>query len=144
MPNKWLRALLIAIGALLVLCICLGAGIFAVRLNNRGVGRPVGLFRRMFFLNSGHGAIGTIQGLDSQTITIILRDGTTQSVLVNSQTRLEQNRKKTSLSDLKVDDRIAVIGTPDNQDHIIARWIHVLNPGDSESTPVPPTPTQFR
>jgi hypothetical protein len=144
MPNKWLRVLLIAIGALLVLCICLGAGIFAVRLNNRGVGRPVGLFRRTFSLNSRHGAIGTIQGFDNQTITLILRDGTTQTVLVNNETRIEENRKRITITDVKANDQITVIGSPDSQGQIVARWIHVVRAPSPTPTLLRATPTSVQ
>ena len=144
MSNKWLRILLIGVSAVLVLCLLLGAGIFVVRWTSQSTGRPVGLIRQILGDYTGHGAVGIIQGINDQTITVLQPDGTTQTVLVNPQTRIEQNRKRITLADLKTNDRIAVVGTPDSQDHIVARWIHVLNPRDSASTPVTPMPTQLR
>ena len=140
MQNKWLRIILIGVGALLALCVLLGAGIFVVRWNSQRIGRPVGLFRQMFGLVSGHGAAGAIQSIDNQTITLQLRDGTTQTVLVNKDTRIEKSGKRITLQDLKAEDRITVIGSPDSQGHIAARWIrvHTLPPPPMwQGTPTP-------
>lgn len=142
MQNKWLRIALIAVGAVLALCILLGAGIFVVRWNSPRAGRPVGLFRRIFGLNNGHGAVGAIQTIDlqTQTITLQLGDGTSQTVLVNKDTRIEKSGKRITLSDLKMGDRITVIGSPDKQGQITARWIRVFTsppPALGQGTPTP-------
>jgi hypothetical protein len=97
----------------------------------------------MFGLNSGHGAVGAIKNIDSQNqiVTLQLRDGTTQVVLVNKDTRIEKSGARITLSDLKVGDRITVIGSPDNQGRITARWIRVFI-----QPPLPPgqeTPTSI-
>ncbi len=140
MQNKWLRIILIGVGALLALCVLLGAGIFVVRWNSQRTGRPVGLFRQMFGLVSGHGAAGAIQSIDNQTITLQLRDGTTQTVSVNKDTRIEKSGKRITLQELKAEDHITVIGSPDSQGHIVARWIRVLTlppPPMWQGTPTP-------
>jgi hypothetical protein len=142
MQNKWLRIALIAVGAVLALCILLGAGIFVVRLSSQRTGRPVGLFRRIFGLYNGHGAVGVIQTVDiqNQTITLQLGDGTLQTVLVNKDTRIEKSGKRITLSDLKTADRITVIGSPDKQGQIAARWIRVFTspqPAFRQGTPTP-------
>jgi hypothetical protein len=131
---------LIGVGALLVLCVLLGAGIFVVRWNSQRAGRPVGLFRQMFGLVSGHGAAGAIQSIDNQTITLQLRDGTMQTVSVSKDTRIEKSGKRITLQELKAEDRITVIGSPDSQGHIAARWIRVLTlppPPMWQGTPTP-------
>ena len=142
MQNKWLRFALIAVGVVLALCILLGAGIFVLRWNSPRAGRSVGLFRRMFGLASGHGAIGAIQTVDiqNQSITLQLGDGTSQTVLVNKDTRIEKSGKRITLSDLKADDRITVIGSPGNQGQIMAKWIRVFvnpPPAQRQGTPTP-------
>ncbi len=128
MADKRLRIVLIGIAGLLALCLCLGAGVFVVRLRNRGAGLPAELFRRRFSLRAGHGAIGAVQGIANQTISIRLGDGTSQTVVVNKDTRIEKNHKVITIADLALNDQITVIGTPDSQGQIIARWIHVLSP----------------
>ncbi len=128
MSDKRLRIVLIVIAALLVLCLCLGAGVFVVRLHNRGDSLPAELFRRRFSLRAGHGAIGTVQGIANQSISIRLGDGTSQTVVVNKDTRIEKIHKVITLANLELNDQITVIGSPDSQGQIIARWIHVLSP----------------
>ena len=140
MQNRWLRAVLVLVGLLLVVCLCLGAGIFVVRISGRSEGRPVGLFRRMFNLTREHGAIGRIQSIDAPTITLQLPDGTTETVLVNNDTRIERSHKRIPLPDLKVNDRVSVIGSPDSQGRIDANWIHVFGPPNPEPNQMTPTP----
>ena len=143
MANKWLRIVLIGIAVVLVLCLCLGAGLYVVRLHNRGSVRPAESLRRMFFLRAGHGAIGTVQGIANQTISIQLRDGSSQMVVVNKDTRIEKNRKAITTADLELNDQITVLGSPDQQGQIIARWIRGLspNPPTDQVTPtVTPVP----
>ncbi|MDE3088108.1 MAG: hypothetical protein KGJ80_01825 [Chloroflexota bacterium] len=142
MQNKWLRFVLIAIGAVLALCILVGAGIFVVRWSSRASHRETGLFRRLFTLTREHGAVGAIESIGNQTLTLALRDGTTQTVLLDSTTRIEESAKRITLADLKVGDHVAVIGSPDSQGQIRARWIRVVNPPPSER--VTPTPTGFQ
>ena len=141
MQNRWLRVVLVLVGLLLVLCLCLGASVFVVRLNGRSEGRPLGLFRRMFNLPREHGAIGRIQRIDTQTLTLELPNGTIENVLVNQDTRIERSRKRIPLPDLKVNDRVLVIGSPDRQGRIDANWIHVFgqpNPEPNQMTPTLP------
>ncbi len=142
MQNKWLRIALIAVGAMLALCILLGAGIFVVRLSHQRTVRPVGLFRRLFGLYNGHGAVGTIQTIDiqNQTVTLQLGDGTQQTVLVNKDSRIDKSGKRITLSDLHVADRITVIGSPDTQGQVVARFIRVFAtppPVLQQGTPTP-------
>ena len=144
MSNKWVRIILIGVSAALVLCLLLGAGIFVVRWTSRSTGRPIELVRQIFGDFAGHGAVGSIQTIKDQTITVLQPDGTTEIVLVNPQTHIEQNRKRITLADLKINDRIAVVGTPDSQGEISARWIHILKPAESASTQATPTPTQAK
>jgi hypothetical protein len=143
MSNKWVRIILIGVGAALVLCILLGAGVFLVRWGTIHMAdRPVGLFREIFRLTRGYGAVGNIQSINGQNITLLLLDGTTQTVVVGSQTRIEQNRKRLALTDLRVGDRITVVGSPLDGGNISARLIHIFGPAESSPGSVTPTPTQ--
>ncbi len=126
MQNKWVRFGFIGIGSLLALCIILNIGLFFV-------GPKLGRFpHRPFYpdirlLTGSHGAIGQIQKIEGQTLTLQLRDGTTQSILIDNNTRLERNRQKIALSDLHVNDSIIVIGSSGTQGQIIARLIRVID-----------------
>ena len=143
MSNKWLRIILIGVGAALVLCILLGAGVFVVRWSTTHLAdRPVGLFRQIFRFTRGYGAVGSIESINGQNITLLLLDGTNQTVLVSSTTRLDQNHKRLTLADLKVGDRITVVGSPIEGGNIRARLIHVMGPAESPPAQLAPTPTQ--
>jgi hypothetical protein len=144
MHNKWIRILLIGIGALLALCVLLGAGVFVVRLSSRPLARSQGLFRRIFDLPHEHGAIGRIQNIRDETITLQLRDGSTQNVVVSPNTRIERSRRRITLTDLHINDRITVIGSPDNRGDIDAQWIHVFGVPGFEPHEITPTPQPTR
>lgn len=137
--------MLLAVGGLLALCVLLGAGIFVVRLVTHRSLRPAGLVRSVL-VGTHHGAVGTIQSIDpvSETITLQLLDGTTQVVLANGQTQIEKGRKKASFAGLAVGDRLTVIGSPDDQGRIVARWIRVFNSSGSASLGDRPGPRRAR
>lgn len=88
------------------------------------------------FINS-HGAAGRIIKIDSaqsknadsnQTGIIIMkdRDGIEKSVIIDGATSIMRFRKTIKLSDLKNDDAITVIGFPNEQGQIIAKFIRIL------------------
>jgi len=134
MQNKWMKISLFAVGALLLLCVFLGASVFVVGLTNHQLVRQSG-FTLGFLAGPHHGAVGTIQRIDqpSQTITLQLLDGTTLTVLINSETHIEKVRKKIAFTDLTVGERMTVIGSPDDQGRFVARWIHVFSSTGSAS-----------
>ena len=101
-----------------------------------------GLFRDFGgkdFINS-HGAAGQIIKIDSatnaeQTATLIIKgqDNVEKIVLVKSDTLIERLRETIKSNDLKVDDIITVIGLPNDQGQIEAKFIRIL-PSMSTST----------
>lgn len=126
--SKWLRTGILVVGAVLILCVVFGAGVFVGRWSVYTTdARPLIRPRRGLFFSGAHGAIGTLQNVEGQTIGVRLRDGTLQPIVVDNQTRIERNRKKIVLTDLKTGDSIQVIGTPDAQGQIHAKWIRVLD-----------------
>ena len=139
MQNRWLTSILVVVGLLLVLCLCLDAGVFVMTLTPHADGRPIGLFRRLFIFTGEHGAIGQISTIHAQTITLRLPDGATQTILVNKDTRIERSRQRITLLDLQVNDHVAVIGSPNSQGEIDANWIGVFGPTNFEPSRVMPT-----
>ncbi|MBI4787973.1 MAG: hypothetical protein HY782_13125 [Chloroflexi bacterium] len=126
MQNKWLRYGLVIGGAVLALCIMFGAGIYVGRLSGRLGPGPVPWF--LPFFSGGHGAVGRIAALEAQTIRLELRDGASQVILLDRDTRIDKNHQKLTLTDLKIGDSIVVIGSPTAEGQIKARWIRVLEP----------------
>jgi len=127
MKSKWLRYGLIIAGSVLALVVVFGAGIFVGRATSRP-GSPPFPFVPLL-LKGSHGAVGTVSQIDAQTITVELRDGLSQVILVDSQTHLEKNRQRITLTDIKIGDQLQVVGSPADQGGITAKWIRVMVKG---------------
>lgn len=125
--SKWLRYGLVAISGLIVLILVFGAGFAAGRWSASPFGQFVRTSRDVTS-RSGHGAIGMVQTIDGQKITIQSRDGKLETILVSDDTKFDKNFQKISFSDLKVNDQIVVIGSPNEDGEINARLIGLVDP----------------
>ena len=133
--GQWRRYAFFAFVGMLVLGTIFGAGFFSGRWSARN--RLAPLVQRFVF-PSGHGAVGKITQIEAAAITLQTRDGATQTILTDSQTRVERGDPKTTklnLRDLKVGDQIIVTGAPNAQGQIKAKLIRVLNPPALTPTP---------
>lgn len=74
----------------------------------------------------GHGIFGPIIKIDSSTLTINGKNGVETVVLVSDQTEIRSPRGALKVGDLKVDDQITVIGSPDSQGQIEAKLIRLF------------------
>ncbi len=75
-----------------------------------------------------HGTLGSIIKISSSTLTIKDRDGTEKDVLISSGTTIRSFRNEISASDLKIDDQVTIIGSPNDAGQIDAKLIRVLPP----------------
>ncbi len=98
---------------------------------NRNFAGPKGGFfrdlRGQDYLNP-HGVFGSILKIDNN---ILIVKGSTQvekTIVVSDKTDIEEGSEEISLVDLEVDDRIAVIGEPNQQGQVDAKLIRVFNP----------------
>lgn len=133
MQNKWWKYGMFGIAGMLALCIVFGAGIFVGRWSVRGNAlRPLQL--GVALISGTHGAVGTIQSIDGQSIRVHLRNGSTETIRVDSQTRIDHNRRVVGLQNLKIGDEILAIGSPDAQGEMSARFVRVV---DRNSAPAP-------
>jgi hypothetical protein len=103
--------------------------------RNFGFGPDQPIFDRDNLPNS-NGAIGKIIKIESPTIIVQDKDNTEKVVLISNDTKIEEMREAVTLNDLKLNDFIVVIGSPDNKGQIEAKFIRVMPIG----LPVPPTP----
>lgn len=78
-----------------------------------------------------HGTAGTVLSVNAASSTLAVNDvgGTEREVLVSSSTFLRMGRDTISLSDLKTNERVVIVGTPDSVGRIEAQLIRVLPPG---------------
>jgi hypothetical protein len=125
--SKWFHYGLIILASFFILALVFGAG-FAV---GKWTAPPFNAFRPVQRTNnfrSGHGAVGVIQSIQGQTITVQSRDGDLETVLVGNDTRFDENFEDISFGDLKVNDHIIVIGSPNSDGAINARLIGLVDP----------------
>jgi len=137
-PNRWLVFALIGLLGLGVL-----AGVFWVgmRVGEARTGlmryqpwppspRVFGFNRFPFFghVELPHGAIGTVDKIEGNTLVLTGRGRKTGTILVSDTTIIEKGRTKISLQDIKVGDRLIVIGAPTSDGKIDAKVIRVFAP----------------
>jgi hypothetical protein len=122
----WLKSGLIALGAVLVVAIAFGAGFIlghASASPSTPPQNPARLGNR-----AGHGAIGTIEAIENQRITIRTRGGKSQILLIDDETRLERFFQNATLAEFKVKDQVVAIGSPNSAGEIKARLVGVVDP----------------
>lgn len=132
----WRRYALFALIGLGVLGTVFGMGFFVGRW--RGQASTPATAPLLKELPSAHGALGKITQIEGTTLTIRTREGTTQTILVEAKTRIERGAPKPTkltLRELKVGDRIIVVGKPNAQGQIKANVIRVLVPPILTPTP---------
>ena len=88
------------------------------------------------------GAVGKIIKIGFPTIIVEDKDNTEKVVLIKDDTQIQKTQEKITENDLKIDDFVVIIGSPNTQGQIEAKFIRVMPLG----MPVPPskipTPTK--
>lgn len=74
----------------------------------------------------GHGTFGQIIKIEGNTLIIKGRGDVEKVVLVTEKTIIQSGRKESRITDLKVDDQIVIIGSPNEQGQIEAKLIRVF------------------
>ncbi|MBI4991681.1 MAG: hypothetical protein HZB99_00485 [Candidatus Harrisonbacteria bacterium] len=142
--SKIFKIVLIAIGALIVMILVFKAGEFTgyrkARFSykwgenyHRNFAGPkggfFGDFRRSFgdrdYINA-HGTFGSIIRIDGSTLIIKGKGEVEKTVLVSDKTTIDSRRESLKASDLKVDDQVVIIGSPNDQGQIEAKFIRVF------------------
>ena len=103
--------------------------------RNFGMGPGGPMLGRDNFPNA-HGATGKIIKMELPTIIVQDRDNTEKIILVSDNTQIQKERNSITASGLSVDDFIVVIGDPNEQGQIEAKFIRVMPLG----MPIPPPP----
>ena len=84
---------------------------------------------------NAHGAVGKIIKKEFPTIIVQDRDNTEKVILIKNDTQIQKIKEKITQNDLQIDDFIVVIGNPNKQGQIEAKFIRIMPAG----MPVPPT-----
>jgi len=83
---------------------------------------------------NANGAVGKIIKISLPTIIVQDKDNIEKIILINSNTQIQEMRGSITANDLKIDDFIVAIGTPNTQGQIEAKFIRVMPAG----MPIPP------
>ena len=89
---------------------------------------------------NAHGAIGKIIKIELPTIIVQDRDNTEKVILIKNDTQIQKLKENITINDLKMDDFIVVIGTPNEQGQIEAKLIRIMPTGMPVPTPQTPAP----
>jgi hypothetical protein len=73
-----------------------------------------------------HGVDGTIIKIEDQTLIINGRDQREKSVIVDAQTQIESFQQDSKPISLRVGDHLVVLGDPNMQGQIVAKFIRIL------------------
>ncbi|HUC01869.1 MAG TPA: hypothetical protein VMA75_03110 [Candidatus Paceibacterota bacterium] len=145
LSSKNVRAVLIILGSLIILFVAFGLGIavgyeragFAAGLDKNyyrifygaSPGGPLGSMTSVMPVPGPgpiHGVVGTVIDLGTSTISVRDGDGDEQSVAVPTGTSIRQGEGTVVIGNVSVGDQIAVIGEPDADGQIVARFIRII------------------
>lgn len=146
--SKVLFRVLCGVGIIIIILLVFRAGM-AVGFRRASFGRAWGenyernfgmmpnrqMFGRDNFPNA-NGAIGKIIKIELPTIIVQDKNNIEKVVLIKNDTQIQKIRTGVLASDLKIDDFIVVIGTPNEQGQIEAKLIRIMPLG----MPIPPPP----
>lgn len=156
--SKSFRRIIIGVGLLIIVLISFGTGVlvgynkarfsyaWGENYDRNFGGPPHGIFGFLpdnSFINA-HGTFGSVLDINpgSSTLMVEGRDNIEKTILVSSATMLRADQNDIKLSDIKINDPVVVIGSPNNQGQIEARLIRMLpeSPEQTRNFPSPQTP----
>jgi hypothetical protein len=139
--------ILYIIGIIIVAMIIFSAGI-SVGFHKASFGRTwgehynenfgMGKIGMTNYFPNAHGAAGKIIKIELPNIIVQDKDKTEKVVTIDADTKIQEGRADIETKDLHLDDFVVVIGEPNSQGQILAKFIRVL-PFDIPVTP-PQTP----
>lgn len=74
----------------------------------------------------GHGTFGRVVSVSSTSLVLQGREGAEQVVLVTSETVINRFRETITVNELKADDNVVIIGSPNDAGQVEARLIRVM------------------
>ncbi len=77
----------------------------------------------------GHGVFGSVIHIDGNSIIVKGQDNMEKTVMVSEQTTITGPSVTMKLSDIKINDNVVIIGSPDEHGVITAKFIRILPQG---------------
>ncbi len=140
LESKKVFGVLLIVGILVVVSLIFQAGVY-VGFHKASFGRDWGEnYGRNFGMMNGrgyfggmmgnfpnaHGAIGKIIKIELPNIIVQDRDNTEKVVITSNDTKIIDVRDSISINDLKVDENVVVVGSPNSQGQIEAKLIRIM------------------
>ena len=93
--------------------------------NDRLIGSMgMGMFRDEN--TGGHGAVGKVIKVNLPNVVVVGSDSIEKNVIVNENTVVRQLRNTSGVESIAVDQYISVLGTPNDQGQIVAKFIRIV------------------
>ncbi len=89
-------------------------------------GFPIGGMMNQGNFPNAHGTVGKIIKNELPIIVVQDKDGTEKFILINDDTSIRSEKENINGSDLKVDDFIVVIGSPNEEGQIVAKLVRLM------------------
>jgi len=149
--SKKFKWTLITIGALVILLVVFNLGFYVgLRKANfsyrwgenyhQAFGGPQKGFIQDFqgkdFI-SGHGTVGAVIKIESDLIIVKGPKDAEKTISFNNQTIINRGQNTIKTTEIKIDDRVVIIGSPKDDGTIEAKFIRVFDPA---ADPLPPPP----
>lgn len=140
--SKTLRGVLIGIGVALIVLAIFQAGLmvgyrramFADRVGNFYY-RAFGNENRDFeALPGGHGAAGKVAKITLPTFVIEQPNNTEETVRITDDTEIRRFRQSVGSDQIKINDLVVVLGSPNSNGEVAARLIRLLPPPPARAT----------
>ena len=139
--SKIFVGILYGIGIVIILLLVLSAGI-SIGFHKASFGRawgdnyernfgmrpdrPLFVFKGNDTFPNAHGAIGKIIKIELPTVIVQDKDSTEKVILTENDTQIQRMRGNITINDLKINDFMVVIGSPNLQGQIEAKLIRVM------------------
>lgn len=94
--------------------------------NEQNFGMGMGMFRDE--MSGGHGIIGKIIKVNLPTLVVLGTDNIEKVILTNDSTSVHQQRQVAAITTLAVDQYITVLGSPNDQGEVVAKFIRIIPP----------------
>lgn len=159
--SKFIKGLVVGIAVFVIALIIFQAGVlvgykkagFSSRMgdnyyrafnNDNSQRRDASMMRGPFDdLAGGHGAAGKIVKINLPTFIVSSPDGIEKTVLVTDDTNIRQFRETISSKNLQLDQHVVVLGSPNDDGNVVAKFIRVLPPPSPNTSNAPTSSIPF-
>jgi hypothetical protein len=123
--------------ALFALVVVFGAGMlvglekarFSAQWGANYYPNVVGIVAKPQMVLNAHGVVGPVIKIDQSSFVVEDRDGSEKTVLVTPSTTVREDGSAIKFSDLKLNDQVVAIGSPNHTGEVTATLVRVMDDG---------------